>query len=140
MASSSLNKDGNVSPLNRDKIPRLEWLISGIGLALVCLSLAFLLYKALGEDSAPPGFQAKLLECWEQEMGFHAKVEIRNMGGETAGNLEVLVTLEGASGPEPRRVVIDYLPPYSARIVGVVFSERATEENLTFLFGTYTEP
>lgn len=124
----------------RDAIPALEWIISGLGLTLVTASLGFLLHKAILVECKPPDMQAQLLSSRTGLHGYIATVELKNTGGQTAANLQVLAQLVSPQGEFEREATVDFLPPHSTRQIELYFQQPPTKENLQVQFLSYHIP
>jgi uncharacterized protein (TIGR02588 family) len=102
----------------------LEWLVFGVGLALVASTLAFLLYDGATQPDTPPEVEVTLGEPRPGGRGFLVPVTLFNRGGQTAEGVTVEVVLEGAGAPEPERgeFTVAFLPRRSRREGWVVFT------------------
>lgn len=120
----------------QDEIPTAEWIVAGIGLALVCACLGFLLYKALFVENGTPAVEFRIKQITAQNGGALVLAEAINKGGETVTELQIM----GQSGDERAEATIDFLPARSSRGFGMFFSEAPTSADVEFKAGGYQEP
>ncbi len=130
MASSKSEKS------QQEKIPLPEWIVAGIGVALVLLALSFLTYKALFLGTGDPEIHFKITDIASQQSGGLVLAEVSNSGGKTITAFQII----GTSGSEEHTVVIDFLPARSSRKFGMFFSSLPTKDEVTFTPGGYQEP
>jgi len=101
----------------------LEWLVFGVGLALVTSTLGFLAYDGATAPDTPPEVEVRLGEPLRAGQGFVVPVTLYNRGGQTAEGVTVEVVLEGTGAPEPERseFTVAFLPRRSTREGWVAF-------------------
>ena len=99
----------------------LEWVVFGLGLALVLGVLGFLAYDGATATGEPPRFRIELGRPERRGDGFHVPVRVKNEGGETAGGVAVEVTLEAAGASERGEFVLAFLPRGGTREASVTF-------------------
>ncbi|MEP2775347.1 MAG: hypothetical protein ABJQ29_01290 [Luteolibacter sp.] len=129
-------KKSSSKPTEKDHIPTAEWVVAGIGLVLLCLSLGFLLYKAVVVDDGAPSITLKVEQVVPQDSGGLVLAEVTNTGGVTFTRLQIM----GTSGNEKREVEIDYLPARSSRKFGVFFSKVPEKSEVRLSAGGYQNP
>lgn len=101
----------------------VEWTVGAAGALIVIGSIAFLAYKAVTTDHAPPDINVQLAAVRPVSGGYLLQVRIRNDGDTTAAQLKVRGTLlEGKRLVETSEATFDYAPPRSVREGGLFFS------------------
>jgi uncharacterized protein (TIGR02588 family) len=119
----------------------LEWLVFGVGLALVAGTLGFLIYDGATDAGNPPAIEVRLGEPRPTGHNFVVPVSVYNHGDETAEGVTVEVTLEGG-GPEPERgeLTIAFLPRRATREGWVAFRTDPRAARLTPRVLGYEKP
>jgi uncharacterized protein (TIGR02588 family) len=103
--------------------PLLEWIVGGLGAALVGGAIAFLVYHALARDQTPPDIRVQAERVLDLEHGYLVQFRAFNHGNSAAAEVGIEGELAGPDGDtEVSEVVLDYLPPHSDREGGLVFS------------------
>jgi uncharacterized protein (TIGR02588 family) len=103
-------------------IPRAEWVVAGIGLAIVLAVLVFVLYEAVAGDSSPPDIAVSVESVRAVQDGYVLELRIRNRGGTTAAAVPIEGVLRDRSGSEERaEATIDYVPARSSVTAGLFF-------------------
>lgn len=104
----------------------LEWLVFGVGLALVAATLSYLVYEGATKADGPPDISVQLGEAREggSGQGFVVPVTVHNRGGQTAEGVTIEVVLEGGGAAEPERAEFSlaFLPRGGRREGWVVFT------------------
>ncbi len=119
-----------------ETIPAAEWTVAGIGLALLCVCLGFLLYKAFYIDGGVPKISFQVERIVPQDGGALVLAKVSNSGGQTVSGLRIV----GRAGDEEHEVEIDYLPARSSRKFGMFFDHSPAEGSVGFVPGGYQEP
>lgn len=102
--------------------PLSEWIVAGIGLALLVASVGYLLYDSNGE-AQPPAPVLRMLSIEPSQGRFLVRVQARNESRTTAAALRVEGTLRrGGELVERSELEFDYLPGRSSREGGLFFS------------------
>jgi uncharacterized protein (TIGR02588 family) len=102
--------------------PLLEWLIGGIGVALLVSCVAFLVYQGLTDAERPGPITSIVTDVIAAGDRHVVRFEIRNGGSQTLSNLHLSAhLLEDGREIESARMVIDYLPGHSSREGGFYF-------------------
>lgn len=109
------SKPGNTS--KAPDPPWLAWAMGGLGIALVLGCLGVILWRATSEVEGPD-VQLRLIETRPSRGQWLAEIEARNLGGETAAEVEI----EGRLGDETASALVDYLPASGRRTVILGFS------------------
>jgi uncharacterized protein (TIGR02588 family) len=100
----------------------LEWSVFAAGLVLVLGTLGFLVRESFVAAGGPPEVVARLGPAKAAAGGFMVPVEVRNMGQDTAEDVQVTVILELPQGdPEEAVLAIAFLPRDSRRDGWVTF-------------------
>lgn len=97
--------------------PWLAWAMGGLGIVLVMGCLGVILWRAMSEVE-DPDVQLRLIETRPSQGQWLAEIEARNLGGETAAEVEI----EGRLGDETASALVDYLPASGRRTVVLGFS------------------
>ena len=122
----------------------LEWVVFGVGLALVASTLGYLVYDGATGTGAPPDIEVTVRpeEARRGARGFVVPVEVFNRGGQTAAGVTVEVTLEtgGAAEPERGEITFAFLPRGGRREGFVVFSSDPRSGKLTPRAHGYERP
>ncbi len=120
----------------------LEWVVFGVGLALVASTLGFLVYDGATGGGAPPAVEVTLGEPRPTGHNFIVPVTVTNHGGQTAEGVTVEVTLEGAGGGEPERgeLTVAFLPRRATREGWVAFRTDPRAGRLTPRVLGYEKP
>ena len=119
-----------------DPIPLAEWFVAGIGLVLLCASMAFLLYKAFKVEDSVPSISFRVERIVPQDGGALVLAEVANTGGQTVTGLQIV----GRAGEEENQAVIDFLPARSSQKFGMFFSTIPDKHTVRFVPGGYQEP
>ena len=99
--------------------PWLAWAMGGLGIVLVLGCLSVILWRAMSEVEGPD-VQLRLIGTRPSQGQWLAEIEARNLGGETAAEVEI----EGRLGDETASALVDYLPASGRRRVILGFSEN----------------
>lgn len=131
----------NTSELKRSRKPSgqptppwLAWTMGGLGLMLVLACLAIILIRA-STSIQGADIQLRLTDTRASQGQWLAEIEARNVGGETAAQVEI----EGMIGGENASAIIDYLPASGRGTVVLGFSSDPSEE-LQLRTRGWTEP
>ncbi|MES2563895.1 MAG: hypothetical protein V4637_14365, partial [Pseudomonadota bacterium] len=79
-------------------IPRMEWCVALLGLALVVSTLSWIIWRGLMRESAPPQVSLQVQSVVQIGNGYLANVQAINRGGKTAADVKVAGTLSNAQG------------------------------------------
>ncbi|MFC7335976.1 hypothetical protein ACFQY0_02200 [Haloferula chungangensis] len=119
-----------------ETIPAAEWTVAAIGLVLLCLCVAFLVYKAFFVDDGVPEIAFEVERIVPQDEGALVLANVSNSGGQTVTELQIV----GSSQLERHEVKVDFLPARSTRSFGMFFSHVPDKASLNFVPGGYQEP
>ena len=121
-----MSKKRTPAPNRKTKVEknRLEWVVFGVGLALVACVVGYLVYDGASMGDAPPDIEVKLGAPERRGAGFVVPVAATNRGDQTAEGVQIEVVLETAAGGEPERgeLAIAFLPRRATRNGWVSFS------------------
>lgn len=120
--------------------PLSEWIVAGIGLALLVASVAYLLYDGNGR-SQPPAPVLRMLAVEPLQGRFVVRVQALNESRTTAASLRVEGTLRrGAELVERSELEFDYLPGRSTREGGMFFTADPRGLQLELAARSYRAP
>jgi uncharacterized protein (TIGR02588 family) len=121
--------------------PLLEWIVGGLGAALVGGAIVFLVHHSLTRDRTPPDVHVVAERVLDLQNGYLVRFRAFNQGGSAAAELTIEGELEGPDGStELSEAVLDYLPPRSAREGGLVFSRDPRAGQLNLRAKGYAKP
>ena len=122
-------------------VPVWEWILAGIGAALVCSSFGFLAYKVITGNSTPPDIVIALESVTPSQTSYLAKVTVENRGDAAAADVYIEAQLmAGNALIEKSEIRIDYLPSHSRRIGGLFFTKDLRTYRLIMKAKGYREP
>ncbi len=100
----------------------VEWIVFGVGLALVVSTLSYLAYDAATISDAPPSIEVRVGEPEQRPHNFIVPVTLINHGDQTAEGVQIEVVLE-SNGEEKERgeFAVAFLPRRSTREGWVAF-------------------
>jgi uncharacterized protein (TIGR02588 family) len=125
----------------RHALPLLEWIVGGLGAALVGGAIAFLVYHSLTRDQTPPDVRVVAQRVLDLQNGYLVQFRAFNQGGSAAAELTIEGELAGSDGStEVSEAVLDYLPPRSDREGGLVFSRDPRAGQLSLRAKGYARP
>ena len=125
----------------RHALPLLEWIVGGLGAALVGGTVAFLVYHSLTRDRTPPDVHLVAERVIDLQDGYLVQFRASNRGGSTAAQLTIEGELTGADGhTETSEATLDYLPPRSDREGGLMFSRDPQAGRLSLRAKGYARP
>ncbi|HKR00926.1 MAG TPA: hypothetical protein VJT09_09645 [Pyrinomonadaceae bacterium] len=119
-----------------------EWIVFGIGLALVLATLGYLAYDAATITDAPPSIEVRTGEAERREHNFIIPVTLINHGDRTAEGVQVEVVLEsGGTEQERGEFTVAFLPRRSTREGWVAFqTDPGTAERIKARVTGYEKP
>lgn len=124
-----------------DRPPLLEWIASGVGLALALAMLGIIGWEVLRGGSAAPAVAVEALQVLETEAGFTVEIRAFNSGDETAGDVLVEGELKrGDETVETGETTFTYIPSRSERRGGMFFSQDPRSYTLELRALGYTAP
>jgi uncharacterized protein (TIGR02588 family) len=122
-------------------MPLLEWIVGGLGAALVGGAIAFLVYHSLARDRTPPDVRVAAQAVLDLQNGYLVQFRAFNQGASAAAELTIEGELESPGGTtEVGEVVLDYLPPHSGREGGLLFSRDPRAGQLSVRATGYARP
>ena len=114
------------------EIPPLEWIAAGVGFALICATLAFLVYRGWSAHTAPPDIIIKAEKVVPVSRGYVVEISATNRGPRTAADVKIEGELKsGDSVEETAETTFTYLPSNSHRRGGLFFSKDPRRHELT---------
>ena len=117
------------------------WGIAVLGLALVAVSIGFMLYEAMAGDSSPANVNVHVDTTLQTGNGFLVKFRAVNAGGSTVEGLTIEGTLrDGADVMEISDTVLEWLPAHSEREGGLFFTSDPRQYQLQLRAKGYENP
>jgi uncharacterized protein (TIGR02588 family) len=100
----------------------LEWAVFGVGLVLILLLMAYLIYDAVTIGDDPPVIDVQLGTTESRNGSFLVPVTLHNLGEETAENVTIeVLLLAGGEEVESAEIAFDFVPRDSTRSGWVTF-------------------
>lgn len=124
----------------------IEWLVAGLGAALVGFAVVFLLVQVFtSRDQKPPDLVLQAGLPQEVQTGFYVPIRINNQGDETAADVVIEGTLAqngtaNGAATETSEFTLDYAPAHSEREGGLFFSQNPQGSQLELRAKGYQEP
>lgn len=119
----------------------LEWIVSGIGAALVVAIVAYLFYVEATSSKLPPVISVSVTSVQQTERDHVATFEAVNDSDATAANVRIEGTLRMDGRIVETAVAnLDYLPGRSRRRGGLYFKEDPRDGTLTLQAKSYMVP
>jgi uncharacterized protein (TIGR02588 family) len=122
------------------QIPLAEWIVSGIGLLMVGVVIAYLGYTALTQDASPPDIQVEIISVKPIRQGYLAQFRATNLGGLAASNVHIQGEYGEGPDKEQSQAVVDFLPAGSEKSGGLFFIHQPPIEQLHVRAMGYQEP
>lgn len=119
-----------------------EWIVFGVGLALVVSTLGYLVYDAATISDAPPSIEVRVGEPEQRPHNFIVPVTLINHGDQIAEGVQIEVVLE-SNGEEKERgeFAVAFLPRRSMREGWVAFqTDPRTVERIKARVMGYEKP
>lgn len=117
------------------RAPVLEWIVAGLGFALVLVALGLILMQGLSGESSPPDLSVERGEARASPNGWVVEVTVRNHGDETAAGVQV----RGESGTETAEAELDYVPAHGEAKASLHFEQAPTADPTVSVAG-WREP
>lgn len=126
---------------HRDTTSIWEWMAAAVGLILVVATISYLAYSALTREAKVPAVLVEFLGVERTPGGYVVRFRAHNRSNATAAGLQVKgdLTRDGTV-MERSEATLDYLPPFSERLGGLIFQEDPRQGELRIMPGGYTEP
>lgn len=123
------------------EIPALEWVIGGLGLAIVLAVAGVLLYEAIAGDHSPPEVRLTVQAIAPLQHGYLVKVRAENLGGEPAARVSIAAELwEKSTLVEESETQFEHLPPHSTREAGIFFQRDPHAKEIRLRARGYEAP
>jgi uncharacterized protein (TIGR02588 family) len=125
----------------KTRTPVLEWLLGGLGVALLVSCVAFLIYEGIADDERPGRILASVKEIVGAESAYIVTFELHNSGSQALANVHVTARItDGANEVERVQTVIDYLPGRSHQEGGFYFTNDPRAFKLEITPEGYQKP
>ena len=125
-----------------EEIPVSEWIVAGLGAVFVLAILIMLVRDALHRDETPPTVAVAVDSTIVLRGSWLVEISATNESGRTAAAVVVEGVLldEAGTAVERSETTIDYLPPHSAREMGLYFSRDPGKHRLSVRATSYQHP
>ena len=101
-----------------------EWVVFGLGLILVSVTLSYLLYAGATMGHEAPSIEVRLGTPERGQFNFLVPVEVINHGDETAEGVRIEVVIEnGGALKERAELEVAFLPRHATREGWVTFNQ-----------------
>lgn len=118
-----------------------EWVVAAIGAVLVLGALGYLVYFAETTPRSLPLITLEQGSVTPSGDGYLVAVTVTNEGSTTAGTVAIEGTLRrGGVAVGTATTTLDYVPRFSARQVGLIFSSDPRDGTLELRALGYAEP
>jgi uncharacterized protein (TIGR02588 family) len=125
----------------RRPIPVTEWIVAGIGAALVAVTIGYLVWLATTRDATPPDLRVVAHRVLALPGGWLVEFRASNQGTEPAAQVVVEGELRGPGDTsETSEATVDYLPARSTREGGLLFSRDPRRGELRLRAKSYVQP
>jgi|SRR5690625_147718 len=119
----------------------LEWVVAGIGAAIIASATAYMLWYGLTHPYAPPALRVETTAIEPAPEGFLVVLKIRNEGGSTAASVHVGGELvDNGQVIEQSETVLDYVPENSESVAFLQFARDPQAFSLRLRIKGMTEP
>jgi uncharacterized protein (TIGR02588 family) len=125
----------------RQRVPLIEKVTAGIGLALVLVAAGTMGYEALLGSSTPPDIDVEVVAVRPVTDGFVAEIRSVNRGGTTGAQVRIEGRLLDGEGPvEVSSTTFSYVPNHSHQSGGLYFRNDPARHRLEVRATGYEEP
>ncbi len=116
---------------SRQKRSTAEWMTFGVACAVLAGVMGAIASLQLEDPPDPPAFSVEQAGARQVGNRFHVRAIVRNEGGETAENVQVVAELEvGSEAPVEAEQVVDFLSGGEEEEVEFVLAEDPTAGTL----------
>ncbi len=124
-----------------DVVSLWEWIVAGVGVALVVGSFGFLGYEAFRGQISHPDIVVQVDAILPVRTGYLVQINVLNQGDATAATLKIEgLLLQGTKQVEMSETTIDYVPAHSKRKGGLFFASDPRRVTLQLRAKGYEEP
>lgn len=133
--------DGAPAPGHEGPPPFWEWVVAGLGLALVLACLGYLTLQAMAGPPTPPDPRIEVVAVHAQGSRFLVVLRVANHGKATAEGLRIAGELkQGDAVLERSEAEFQFLPGESTRQAGLFFRRDPRRFTLELQAVSYQEP
>ena len=126
---------------HKESTPILEWVLGGIGVALIIRFIVFLAYEGLENDERPGAVTAAVTSVLQAGDRHIVTFDLRNAGSQTLSNVSVTARVfDGEKELERVETVIDYLPGRSHQEGGFYLQHDPRKFRIEIAPGGYQKP
>lgn len=142
-ATRRKGNDRNWQEQQRKGRTTVEWITLGISVMIIASLVGLISYLYVSGGSTPAIIEVKpqFDQIRKVQDRYYVPVEITNVGGETAEEVTVQISLESANGQtESAEVTIDFLAGQDRANATVAFGEDPSQGEVTVDVVSYLEP
>lgn len=123
------------------RVPFVEKLTAGLGLALVLAAAGSMAYEALFGTSSPPDIVVEVVAVHPVSAGFAVEIRSVNLGGTTGAQVRIEGRLLDGDRPvEVSSTILSYVPDRSRQLGGLYFRHDPSRHRLEVRATGYQEP
>lgn len=133
--------DKEEAPRQASATSALEWVVAGIGAAIIVSAIGYLLWYGLTHPYAPPALRIEKEAIMPAPEGFLVVLRVRNEGGSTAASVHVGGELvDNGQVIEQSETVLDFVPESSESEAFLQFTRDPQAFSLRLRVKGMTEP
>ena len=118
-----------------------EWVIGGVGAALVLGAIAYLAFLSITREQASPTISVEArLPAQQAGETYLVRFAARNLSSSTLAAVRIRGELRTGNRVETTHVTFDYLPAFSTRLGGLFFRDDPARGELQIYAASYREP
>lgn len=133
---------GDVDPdgrQDREEVPLLQWIVSGVAAVIVLASFGLIAYDGFVGRRGPAAVSIAIDSVARAGDLYRVHVSVRNEGGSAASDVQVRGQLANGASPATT-ILLDYLPAGSSEAAVFVFPRDPTLAGLHLSVESWLEP